>query len=260
MAMKIEILGAHNTETEKYRLPCLLVDDVIALDAGALTSTLPLSRQKAINKVLLTHHHFDHTRDLIILAANGGMPPPSLDVYGLPETLQVVYSYLFDGNMYRDYTAWPSRENPRVTLKPLAPGQRLTLGEYSVLPLSVGHSVPTTGYLLSDSKGHSIFYTGDTGNGLSEVWRQIAPDVLFIEVSGLNSMGEEMTKLRRHLTPSLLVGELKQFQELKGYIPRTIIVHIPTLCEEEVRSELNDAGKQLGMELELGYEGLVIEV
>jgi cAMP phosphodiesterase len=258
--VKIEILGAHNTETEKYRLPCLLVDDAIALDAGALTSTLPLSRQQSINKVLLTHHHFDHTRDLIILAANGGTPPATVDVYGLPETLEIVYLYHFDGNMYRDYTAWPSREYPRIKLKPLAPGQHLTIGGYSVVPLSVTHSVPSVGYLLSSNNGHSIFYTGDTGDGLSECWQQIAPDVLFIEVAGLNRMSEEMTSLRRHLTPTLLVNELRQFQELKGYIPRVVTVHIPTLYEEELRSELIDAGKQLGMELEMGYEGLVIEV
>ena len=258
--MKIEILGAHNTETDKYRLPCLLVDDVIALDAGALTSTLPLSRQQAINKVLLTHHHFDHIRDLIILAANGGIPPSTVDVYGLTETLEIIHVYLFDGNMYRDYTAWPSRDNPRIKLKPIAPGQGFTIGEYSIVPLSVSHSVPTVGYQLTGSNGRSIFYTGDTGNGLSECWHQIAPDVLFIEVAGLNSMSEEMTQLRRHLTPSLLVGELKQFQEIKGYIPRVIAVHIPTLYEEELRSELIDAGKQLGMELEVAYEGLVIEI
>jgi cAMP phosphodiesterase len=257
--MKIEVLGAHNTETDKYRLPCLLVDDVIALDAGALT-TLPLSRQQAINKVLLTHHHFDHTRDLIILAANGAIPTSTVDVYGLPKTLEIVYLYLFDGNMYRDYTAWPSCENPRIKLKPLSPGQLLTLGEYSITPFSVSHSVPTVGYLLTDSKEHSIFYTGDTGNGLSEIWQQITPEVLFIEVAGLNSMREEMTKLRRHLTPSLLVEELIQFQGAKGYIPRVVVVHIPTLYEEELRSELIDAGKQLGMELELAYEGLVIEI
>jgi cAMP phosphodiesterase len=257
--MKIEILGAHNTETDQYRLPCLLVDDVIALDAGALT-TLPLPRQQAINKVLLTHHHFDHTRDLIILAANGAMPPSIVDVYGIPKTLEIVYLYFFDGNLYRDYTAWPSRENPRIRLKPLAAGQQLTLGEYTIVPLSVSHSVPTVGYLLTDSKEHSIFYTGDTGNGLSEIWRQIAPDVLFIEVAGLNSMTGEMTQLRRHLTPLLLVEELKQFQDIKGYIPRVIAVHIPTLYEEELRSELATAGKQLGMEIEVAYEGLIIEI
>ncbi len=40
--MRVRILGAHNLESKETALTCLLVDDVIALDAGALTSNLPL--------------------------------------------------------------------------------------------------------------------------------------------------------------------------------------------------------------------------
>jgi hypothetical protein len=46
--MKIEMLGAHNTETDKARLPSVLVDDVIALDAGGLAASLSLERQQHI--------------------------------------------------------------------------------------------------------------------------------------------------------------------------------------------------------------------
>src|SRR5208283_2281905 len=99
--MKIEILGAHNSETDKARLPSLLVDDVIALDAGGLTSSLSLERQHRINSVLLTHHHFDHTRDLVTLGSNDTNPPSTVDVYGLPATLEMVYKYLLDGEMYK---------------------------------------------------------------------------------------------------------------------------------------------------------------
>ena len=121
--MKIEILGAHNSETDKARLPSLLVDDIIALDAGGLTSSLSLQRQHQITSVLLTHHHFDHTRDLVTLGSNDTHPPSTVDVYGLPETLEVVYKYLLDGKMYKDYTQWPKVEAPRLLLKPLEPYQ-----------------------------------------------------------------------------------------------------------------------------------------
>ena len=44
-AMKIEFLGAHTTETRSTRLSSLLIDDVLALDAGGLTSSLSLAEQ-----------------------------------------------------------------------------------------------------------------------------------------------------------------------------------------------------------------------
>lgn len=257
--MKVEVLGAHNTETDGARLPCLLVDDRVALDAGGLSSSLSLERQQNIRAVLLTHHHFDHTRDLIMLGANDSAPPSTVEVYGLPQTLEVVYLYLLDGRMYKDYTHWPSLEAPRLRLKPLAPFQPFLIGDLTVKPVPVSHSVPAVGYQVTSDSGKSIFYVGDTGSGLSGCWEQINPDVLFIEVTGLNRHGEVMQKLR-HLTPGLLAEELEQFLKIKRYIPRVIATHIPVSLEEEMKLELAVAGKQLEMEIEVAYEGLVIEV
>lgn len=257
--MKIEVLGAHNLETDRARLPCLLVDDVIALDAGGLTSSLPLARLQAIRSVLLTHHHFDHTRDLITLAALDSVPPSTVEVYGLQDTLDVVYRYLLDGKMYRDYTVWPSRESPRLLLKAVSPLEKLVVRDHAIMPVEVGHSVPAVGFLITGEDGKSIFYAGDTGPGLSECWRHISPEVLFIEVTGLNSMGEDMCRLG-HLTPDLLAGELRQFQQIRGYMPRVVAVHVPLLYEDQLRGELETAGRMLGMEIEAAHEGLIIEV
>ncbi len=257
--MKIEILGAHNTETDRFRLPCLLVDDEIALDAGGLTSTLALDKQQRIKAVLLTHHHFDHTKDLVMLGANDSLPPSTIDVYGLPDTLEAVYLYLLDGKMYRDYTQWPSKDQPRLRLKPIAPFQQLFIQNHEIVPVPVSHTVPAVGYQVKAEDGRSIFYTGDTGNGLSGCWERVTPDVLFIEVTGLNRMAEDMVRLR-HLTPLLLAQELQHYRNLKGHIPRVIITHLSSLYEEELRGEIADAGKLLEMELEVGYEGLTIDL
>lgn len=257
--MKIEVLGAHNTETDRFRLPCLLIDGEVALDAGGLACSLPLERQHTVGAVLLTHHHFDHTKDLVMLGANDSLPPSTVEVYGLRDTLEAVYLYLLDGKMYRDYTQWPSRERPRLLLKPVAPYQQLLIRRHDVVPVPVSHTTPAVGYLVKAEDGKSVFYTGDTGNGLTECWESINPDVLIIEVTGLNRMEQEMARLR-HLTPLLLAEELLQFRRLKGHIPRVIITHLPALYEEEMRQEIADAGKMLEMELEVGYEGLTIDL
>ncbi|MGA2157766.1 MAG: MBL fold metallo-hydrolase [Dehalococcoidia bacterium] len=257
--MKIEILGAHNSETDKARLPSLLVDDVIALDAGGLTSSLSLERQHRINSVLLTHHHFDHTRDLVTLGSNDTNPPSTVDVYGLPATLEMVYKYLLDGKMYKDYTQWPKVEAPRLLLKPLEAYRQLVIAGHMITPVPVNHSVPAVGFLVTSRSGKSFFYTGDTGSGLSGCWEHISPEVLFIEITGLNCMGDAMRGLG-HLTPDLLVEELRQFQKLKGYLPRVIAAHVSTLWEDKLRVELAGAGHSLGKELEVGCEGLTVEL
>ena len=46
--MKVRILGAHNLELQQARHTCFLVDDLIAIDAGSLMTTLSLEELKKI--------------------------------------------------------------------------------------------------------------------------------------------------------------------------------------------------------------------
>ena len=62
--MEIRILGAHNVESANTRLTSLLVDGVLAVDAGALTSSLTFAEQEKVSSILLTHCHYDHVRDV----------------------------------------------------------------------------------------------------------------------------------------------------------------------------------------------------
>ena len=106
--MEIQILGAHLAEVKGARLTSLLIDGTLVVDAGGLTSALSLPEQKKIETVLLTHHHFDHTRDLVTLAANAGYYWRSqLVVYALRYTLDIVTTCLLDGKIYANFLEYP---------------------------------------------------------------------------------------------------------------------------------------------------------
>ena len=98
--MELRILGAHSNEAKGTRLTSFLIDGVLAVDAGGLTSALSLAEQEKIKAVLLTHHHFDHTRDLVTLGYNAALWDGQIKVYALSETLNVVISCLLDGKIY----------------------------------------------------------------------------------------------------------------------------------------------------------------
>ena len=95
--MEIRILGAHNIESYQTRLTSLLVDGALAIDTGRLTSSLSLNEQQKIAAVLLTHHHFDHSRDLATLAMSARFWGP-VKIYALPQTREMVHSCLLDGS------------------------------------------------------------------------------------------------------------------------------------------------------------------
>src|SRR4030043_573255 len=171
--MKVLILGAHSSEAEGQRMVSLLVDGTLALDAGGLTSSLSLSEQQKVRAILLTHHHFDHTRDLVTLGANGAVFPTPVDVYALSHTLDVVNSCLLDGKMYADFSKLPSKEKPFLQLNVIEPLQRQNIQGYDVLPVPLHHTVPSVGYQVTSKDGKSLFYTGDTGPGLAACWQKI---------------------------------------------------------------------------------------
>ena len=256
--MKVQILGAHLAEVKGARLTSLLVDGVLAVDAGGLTSALSLTQQKKIKTVLLTHHHFDHTRDLVTLAANAGYyGRRQITVYALRYTLDVVTTCLLDGKIYANFLEYPSKEKPTVVLETIEPYGRKTVAGYDVLAVPVKHSVPAVGYQITSSDGKSLFYTGDTSVGVSDCWQHISPQVLITEVAGPNQYGDWLKKAG-HLCAEFLKEELIQFRQLKGYLPRVTVIHIGNPYEEEIREEVAQVAQELEADISLGYEDMKI--
>ena len=255
--MKVRILGAHSSETERQRMVSLLVDGTLALDAGGLTSSLSLSEQQKVRAILLTHHHFDHTRDLVTLGANGAGFPTPVDIYALSHTLDIVNSCLLDGKMYADFSKLPSEEKPFLQLSVIEPLQRQNIQGYDVLPVPLQHTVPAVGYQVISKDGKSLFYTGDTGPGLAACWESISPQLLIIEVSGINK-AQDFLKSVGHLSAGFLKEELVQFRKMKQYLPRVVVVHIPSQFQGEVEQEVKEVTQELGISIDIGYEDMRI--
>ena len=256
--MEIQILGAHLAELKGARLTSLLIDDTLAVDAGGLTSALSLPEQKKIKTVLLTHHHFDHTRDLVTLAANAGYYwQGQVIVYALRYTLDIVTTCLLDGKIYTNFLEYPSKEKPTLILEAIEPYRRKIIAGYDVLAVPVKHSVPAVGYQITSSDGKSFFYTSDTTVGISDCWQHVSPQLLITEVAGPNKYGDWLKKAG-HLCAGFLKEELIQFRRIKGYLPRIIVIHIGNPYEQEVKEEVAQVAQELEADISLGYEDMKI--
>jgi cAMP phosphodiesterase len=256
--MEIRILGAHNVESVETRLTSLLVDDVLAVDAGALTSSLSFAEQEKVSSILLTHCHYDHVRDVAAIALNNTYIRKAVNVYAQAVTLEALLNHILNNVIYPNFTERPS-QRPPLKFQPLELYKATDVDGYQVMALPVKHAVPAVGYRVISKNGQSFFFSGDTGPGLSSCWDHISPQLLIIDVTMPNGL-EEHAIPAGHLTPRLLGEELAQFKKVKGYLPPVVVIHVATMFENQIREETAQLGKELGAKITLGHEGMKLKV
>jgi len=259
--MKIRMLGAHNQESRDARVGGILIDGVLALDCGALTSTLTFDEQLNLKAVLITHHHYDHIKDVVMLGATFYNEGRQLALYSTASVRDALaYLFSYPGKLYTNLLEKPEGSPALVfttveALKPFRPG------DYEVLAVPVNHSVPAVGFQVSGSNGKRLFYTGDTGPGLEECWRRISPDLLIIENTASDRFIEKAREVK-HLSPALLKAELLTFRRIHGYLPRVVTTHhFPSARDEAERLvELERVAGELDVSITIGREGLEIDL
>lgn len=259
--MHIQILGAHNIESQDYRCVSLLIDDVLALDAGSLSSGLSLAAQQKLKAVLLTHQHYDHVRDIPALGMNYLLHENVLEVYATQPVYEALIAHLLNDTLYPNFLERPA-EKPSIRFRMLEEGKGEAVAGYTVLPVPVHHSVPTTGFQVTAADGKKVFYTSDTGPGLVlhlKDWGQVSPDLLIIEVTAPNRY-TDFARVSGHLSPELLHAELDGFRQIKGYLPRVVTVHMNPRDENIIEGEIARVAQALGADIRLGYEGMRLEL
>ncbi len=154
----------------------------------------------AVDTVLLSHLHLDHTADLApllfaqhsILARAEG----EILVAGPPGTAA------FLGRLEALYGDWLQPRRRRLSVREVPPGDQIHLRCGLATALPAHHPVsrfnsPGQGWLFQDDQGHRLAYTGDTGPCPAQAAAIGACDLLLVECSTPDDRAVDV-----HLSPA----------------------------------------------------------
>ncbi|MFI5279786.1 MAG: MBL fold metallo-hydrolase [Gemmatimonadales bacterium] len=211
----------------------ILIDTPPELRLGLLAA-----RIGAVNAVLFTHDHADHTHGIDDLRALSGGPRGTLPIYGPADTLdrmRAKFDYIFDPNV----PPIPSSARPSVTATALEAGCSARIAGLDVLPIAFEH-------------GHSLVFGYRFGKlayvtDVQRVGEDAVKALAGVEVLILNALF-----YRSHPT-HLSVPEAVTAARAIG-AKRTFLTH---LTHETAHADLE---RDLPPEVRPAYDGLVVEV
>lgn len=211
--MHIKVLGSHGSRMPGFNTSSMLIDGEMLLDAGTITSRLPIEEQARIDAVLLTHAHLDHIVDLSFLIDNVfTLRSSPLRVMAPEPVLRSVREHLFNNEIWPDFSKLSMGSFPAMEFVPLKVDAPFQIGPYTVHMRQTNHPVFTVGYCFDQGDG-SVFFSGDTGV-TDELWAMgyNCPKlkIAFVETSFPNRL-RKIAEASGHLTPEMLAGELKKF-------------------------------------------------
>jgi ribonuclease BN (tRNA processing enzyme) len=235
--MKLRILGCSGGELGRHRTTCFLVDGALAIDAGALTSSLSLEELSRIDHVVLTHGHLDHVKDVPLLAdLLVGRRARPLVVHASTACARTLAESVFNDRLWPDFTRIPDARRPVLRVRPFHPRRRFRAGPYTIDPVPVEHPVESVGFVVSDGRD-AFAVSGDTGP-TTAFWERVnaAEDVRAILVeTSFPSRLQEIADASGHLTPATLAGELRKLDRDGRPI---FLYHLKPAFAAELRKEL----------------------
>ena len=219
---------------------CFLVNDCIAIDAGALGFYRSPAEQATVRHLFLSHTHIDHLASLPIFLENiAGLGQAPVNIYASAEVEYCLRNDLFNDRLWANFIDLTHDGGHFLTLHPIASGQAVEVEGLRITPVAVDHAVPTLGFLLED-KAAAVIITSDTG-ATEEIWRRANQTTnlkaIYLEAAFPNAH-EQLAQLTGHLTPA---GFIREMQKVKR--PATwYAVHVKARFREEVTRELLAAG------------------
>src|ERR1019366_10437232 len=237
--MKITLLPssfvAPGSAPDQY-LTSYVLNDCVAIDAGALGFYRGPQEQATIRHVFLSHTHMDHLASLPIFLENvAGLSAAPVILHASEAVQECLRQDLFAGRLWANFLELTHDNKPFVTLKTLESGCPVEVEGLRITPVAVHHVVPTLGFIIEDQTA-AIVIASDTGP-TEEIWHRARQKAnlkaVFLEAT-FPDEHQSLADLTMHHTPASFVREMQKIPALAKFLA----VHLKARFRESVLQEL----------------------
>jgi cAMP phosphodiesterase len=233
-------------------LTTYLINDTLAIDAGALAIGLSREEQLRIRSIIITHTHLDHIFSLPLYLTDlfEEINEP-VRLYATHSDFDALRQYIFNHRMWIPLDLMKNDEGDLISFQPIRSSEVFFAEGLKVTPVEVTHTILTHGLVVEDDRS-ALLFTSDTG-ATENIWRTpIERDKLraiFIDLSFPNRL-TELARVSQHHSPATLLEEMSKMR------PDTPIyaVHVKAAYRDQIIEEIESLNNPRIIVAEVGRE------
>lgn len=216
-----------------------LINDCVVIDAGAI-GFAPLTVQRAIQHVFLSHVHMDHIASLPMFLDNVYKPgSEAVSLYAGQPTWEALQQHIFNDVVWPDFVRLSSTESSFFHFQPLIPEAAVSAAGLTIVPVPLDHVVSTLGFIIDDGNA-AVAIVSDT-SPTNRIWEVARTNphlkAVFLESSFPSSM-QWLADKTNHLTATTFAAEVAKTRLSVPFYA----MHIKPAFQEIIVGELQRQG------------------
>lgn len=233
--MKFKIVPS-TRDGRRQLLTSYLINDTLAIDAGALAVGLTTQEQLRIRSIVITHAHLDHIISLPLYLTDlfEELREP-VNVYATPSDFEALQRHLLTERVWITLETMKNSHTELIAYRPIKTGESFFAEGLKITPVPVTHTVLTHGLMVEDDRS-ALLFTSDT-SATDRIWQMASEQVnlraVFIDLSFPNRL-TELARVSGHHSPATLLEELPK---IKSDVP-VFAVHVKAAYRDEVGAEI----------------------
>lgn len=241
MENSIKILGANGSKGVNRNSTCIQIDKNILIDAGNILSGLK-ENAKEIDHIFITHSHLDHICEIpFLIDTYFSHREKPLTLYGLKETLEHLQKYIFNWQIWPDFSEIEliHKKFNAIKFQEISINETISFETCTLKAVKNNHTSSSCGYVITKGE-NALLFSSDTficPSLFDEINHNLLIKSAIFDISFPSSF-EKLANDSKHFTAKIFKEELQQLQRNDV---RIYINHIKPSFYETVEKEILDA-------------------